>query len=47
MDDHFQNVSYEIIHKFLDNVSEQCLLDKSKLWALWSEMFQFPVKKIK
>jgi len=47
MDDHFQNISYDIIQKFLNNVSDQCLLDKQQLWALWSEMFQFPIKKEK
>ena len=47
MDDHFQNVSYDIINGFLENVSDQCMLEKEKLWSLWNEMFQFPVRKEK
>ena len=45
MDEQFQNVAHSIIDKFLDKVSETCRMPKDTLWALWREMFTFPVVK--
>ena len=47
MDEHFHNVSFDIINRFLDKLSVHSNIDKSALWSLWSSMFQFPVKKQK
>jgi hypothetical protein len=36
--------------RLLDRVSSECMEDKSKLWAIWKEMFAFPQeppKKVK
>lgn len=45
MDEQFQNVSHTIIDKFLDKVSDSCHVKKDVLWALWRDMFSFPVPK--
>ena len=44
MDEHFHNVTFDIINRFLEKISDQCQIDVTLLWSLWKEMFNFPVK---
>ena len=44
MDEHFHNVTFDIINRFLEKISDQCQVDATLLWKLWKEMFNFPVK---
>jgi hypothetical protein len=44
MDEHFHNVSFTIINRFFDNISVQSNVNKDSLWAIWNDMYKFPIK---
>lgn len=44
MDEHFHNVSFTIINRFFDKISVQSNVNKDSLWAIWNDMYKFPIK---
>lgn len=47
MDSQFEKVTYDIINKFLEQLSDRCIIPHDKLWGIWKDMFNFPAKKEK
>jgi preprotein translocase subunit SecF len=47
MDSQFEKVTYDIINKFLEQLSDRCIIPHDKLWGIWKDMFNFPTKKEK